>query len=40
MTSLVVLVLNADVFFIIYFCLSLAEDGNGEGREAEGKVKA
>lgn len=35
MTSLVVLVLNADVFFIIYFCLSLAEDGNGKG----GKLK-
>lgn len=39
-TFRVVLVLNVDVFFIIYYCLSLAEGGNGERREAEGKVKA
>lgn len=37
---LVVLVFNVDVFFIIYYCLSLAEGGNEEGREADGKVKA
>lgn len=30
--------LNVYVFFIIYYCLSPAERGNGEGREAEGKV--
>lgn len=37
---LIVLVLNLDVFFIIYYCLSLAEGGNEEGREADGKMKA
>lgn len=37
---LVILVLNVDIFFIICYCLSLAEGANGERREAEGKVKA
>lgn len=32
---LVVLVLNVDIFFKMYYCLSPAEGGNGEG----GKLK-